>query len=226
MDGPRGLQIFSPPARSHRGSNLRPHGGGKLLQSRVRPWQLHDELLFQLFAPRVLMKEALQKPHVVHVAMHDGGVALVDAGEVIDLVGVEFHDQFGNPETIGAGVAQHAGRTVERLLQHRGPTPAAELARGSPFGAPEAPDFAPDGLTAFRAKIPRLPVDRLGMGADFANGARHLFVSLWGRISSCIRLSASLRQRLKSPPQETPSPIAAACARAPKEGPFPLMKAT
>src|SRR6185295_6079688 len=98
-------------------------------------------------------------------------VALVDAGEVLDLVGIELLQLLGDREAVGARVLEHAGGAVEAFVDDGGAARPAELRGGDPLRAPVAADVMADRLAAEGAEVAGLPVGRLGLAAALAPGA-------------------------------------------------------
>src|SRR6185369_15632368 len=104
-------------------------------------------------APVFLVEESLEEPGFVDVARDGDRVALVDAREVLDLVGIELLKLLGDGEAVGARVLEHAGGAVEPFFNDGGAAGAAELRRGDPLGAPIAADVVADRFPAERAEV-------------------------------------------------------------------------
>src|SRR5262249_4892804 len=100
---------------------------------------------------------------------HRRRVALINAREVVDLLGIELGQHLGDGEAIRSRVAQHSRRAEERIVDYGGAAAAAILAPRGPLGAPEAARLAPDRLATMDAQVARLPVNGLRAGADFAD---------------------------------------------------------
>src|SRR5437879_3312765 len=147
----------------------------QLLESLLRPRQLRDQFLLQHLAPVLVLKERFQKSQVVHMASQNGCVALIDVGEILDLLRIELGQHFGNAEAVDTGVLKHARSSEEAVFQYRGATRTAVLpGSGSALPAPEAADIAAHGLAAMNAQVAGFPIDRLRARARLADGAHGL----------------------------------------------------
>src|SRR4029079_2858306 len=125
-------------------------------QGFLGPGQLGNQLVLEGRAPALPVEEALEEAELVDVPGDGDRVALVDAGEVLDLVGVELLQLLGDGEAVGAGLLEHAGGAVGLLLDDGRAAGAAELGGGGPLRAPEAADVVADRLPAMGAEVARL----------------------------------------------------------------------
>ena len=137
-----------------------------------RPGQLRDQFLFKDLTPVLVLQERFKKPHMIDMTIHHSGVALVDVGEILNLIGIEVRQHFGNAKAVDSGVLEHAGGAEETVFHDGGAACAAILSGGRrPLHAPEATGFTAHRLTAVDAEAAGFPIDRLRAIARFTEGA-------------------------------------------------------